>query len=58
MHFEECPSVETAIFREKQLKNWHKKWKWNLIKENNPKFIDLAEEWFDELAVRSVVEGQ
>ena len=22
--------------REKQLKNWHKEWKWNLIRKSNP----------------------
>jgi len=22
--------------REKQLKNWHKEWKWNLVKGTNP----------------------
>ncbi len=34
-----------AIVRENQLKNWHKEWKWNLIKESNPelKTISLEE---------------
>ena len=32
----------------KQLKNWHKEWKWNLIKEENPNLNDLARDWFTE----------
>jgi putative endonuclease len=28
--------MKTAKKREQQLKNWHKSWKWNLIKESNP----------------------
>jgi len=35
-----------AIAREKQLKNWHRDWKWNLIKEKNPDLLDLAADWF------------
>ena len=27
--------MQNAIDREKQLKNWHHEWKWNLIKEDN-----------------------
>jgi len=33
MYYEKYPSIVDAIFREKQLKNWHKEWKWNLIKK-------------------------
>ncbi len=36
------------IEREKQLKNWHRSWKINLIKEDNPKWEDLSKGWFDE----------
>ena len=31
MYFEELDDIESAIRREKQLKNWHRDWKWNLI---------------------------
>jgi putative endonuclease len=30
-----------AFVREKQLKNWHKDWKWNLVKVLNPELKDL-----------------
>ena len=33
VYYEITNSIETAILREKQLKNWHRKWKLNLIKE-------------------------
>ena len=34
-------NIETAIEREKQLKRWHREWKMNLIREQNPEFVDL-----------------
>ena len=36
IYYEEFSDIEQAIAREKQLKNWHKEWKLNLIKEMNP----------------------
>ena len=41
VHFEEFTAIDQAIAREKQLKNWHRDWKWNLIKSLNPKLKDL-----------------
>ena len=41
VYFETCDCITSAIEREKQLKNWHRAWKFNLIKEKNPQFIDL-----------------
>ena len=37
--------VESAIRREKQLKNWHRQWKINLIESANKEWKDLAEEF-------------
>ncbi|MEI8377602.1 MAG: GIY-YIG nuclease family protein [bacterium] len=45
VHFEEFSNIEEAIKREKQLKNWHRDWKINLIKQYNPDFTDLSENW-------------
>ena len=36
IYFEEFSNINEAILREKQLKNWHKEWKINLIKKVNP----------------------
>ena len=44
IYFEEFTAIEQAIAREKQLKNWHKDWKWNLIKSINPELKDLYDE--------------
>ncbi|MEP0108052.1 MAG: GIY-YIG nuclease family protein, partial [Balneola sp.] len=45
IYAEEYDTISDAIAREKQLKNWHKQWKWNLVKQNNPKL----EDWYDTL---------
>lgn len=44
VYYEITESIETAIKREKQLKNWHRDWKINLIKQKNPNFDDLSKE--------------
>ena len=42
VHFEMVDTMETTIRREKQLKNWHRDWKLNLIARENPDWRDLA----------------
>jgi len=42
VHFELFGDMERAIMREKQLKNWHRQWKINLINAANPEWKDLA----------------
>lgn len=37
-------TMESAITREKQLKNWKRLWKINLIEKTNPHWRDLYEE--------------
>ncbi|RRJ93804.1 GIY-YIG nuclease family protein [Flavobacterium macacae] len=41
IYFEEFDDYNDAFRREKQLKNWHKDWKWNLAKLSNPQLKDL-----------------
>ncbi len=41
IYFEEFQDINQAITREKQLKNWHKDWKINLIRSMNPEMNDL-----------------
>ncbi|GAB2760418.1 GIY-YIG nuclease family protein [Salinimicrobium soli] len=41
VYYEEFMDIRQAIAREKQLKNWHREWKWNLIKMKNPELIEL-----------------
>jgi putative endonuclease len=45
VYLEETFSIEDAIAREKQLKNWHREWKINLIESQNPNWMDLASQF-------------
>ncbi len=47
VYFEQTPAIAVAIAREKQLKNWHRKWKINLIQSSNPNWQDLSLEFMD-----------
>ena len=41
VYYEETTDVNSAIAREKQLKNWQRKWKLELIEKFNPQWEDL-----------------
>jgi hypothetical protein len=41
VHAEPFPRPRDAIEREKQLKNWNRDWKLDLIREHNPSLDDL-----------------
>lgn len=43
VYYEITTDIESAIQREKQLKNWHRAWKRNLINESNPEWKDLSD---------------
>lgn len=43
VYVEEYEKTIDAIAREKQLKNWHRSWKINLIESRNPYWNDLYE---------------
>jgi len=44
VYYEYFERITDAIDREKQLKRWHKDWKINLIKSENPAMKDLKDE--------------
>jgi putative endonuclease len=47
VYFEETSDVKAAISREKQVKQWRRSKKIDLIKTMNPKWVDLSEGWYD-----------
>jgi len=48
VYYEEYDYIDDAIYREKQLKNWHRRWKINLINKFNPGWKDLSDGWYDQ----------
>ncbi|MBN2095983.1 GIY-YIG nuclease family protein [Candidatus Peregrinibacteria bacterium] len=44
VYYEEVNTLEEAFYRERQIKNWRREWKINLIKRQNPFWDDLCEE--------------
>jgi putative endonuclease len=48
VYYEVTNDVESAIRREKQLKNWHRHWKLNLINQFNSEWNDLSEEFLQD----------
>ena len=44
VYYQQHPTAESAILREKTLKNWHRRWKISLIEEENPAWRDLYDE--------------
>jgi putative endonuclease len=46
MYWEDFNHIDIAIAREKQLKKWLRKWKIELIRQNNPEMSDLADSWY------------
>lgn len=46
VYYEKYRDVRNAIAREKQLKNWHRQWKLDLIQKENPTMRDLSADWY------------
>ena len=44
VYYEQSDSKEGALTREKQIKEWHRKWKLELIEKNNIEWKDLYDE--------------
>ena len=42
IYYEVTKDISSAIEREKQLKNWHRDWKINLVNSFNPMWKDLG----------------
>jgi len=42
VYFEQTSNIRSAIAREKQLKNWKRKWKTKLIESRNPEWKNLS----------------
>ena len=47
IYFEQFQYINDAIKREKQLKNWNRRWKIDLVETENQEWKDLSFEWFD-----------
>ena len=45
--FEETDDVTVAIAKEKQIKTWRRRWKMNLVEFENPRWLDLADGWYE-----------
>ncbi len=44
VYFEEFGNIGQAIQREKRLKEWPRRWKLNLIEQDNPQWLDLYDD--------------
>jgi len=44
VYFEQCDDYDAALRREKQIKEWKRKWKLELIEKANPLWQDLYDE--------------
>ena len=46
VYFEKTNDIHSALAREKQIKAWRRSKKIDLIKSDNPTWIDLSADWF------------
>lgn len=48
VYFEEFDNIADAVKRERQIKDWKRAWKMEIILKMNPDLLDLSKDWFDE----------
>jgi len=58
VYYEAFDDVHRAIAREKQLKGWRRERKIALIEKINPRWLDLAEHWGQEMRFRGQALGE
>jgi putative endonuclease len=54
VYYETTTDIHSAIAREKQIKGWLRVKKINLIESSNPKWLDLAKDWYTAEPSRSL----
>lgn len=47
VHYEEAGDIDVAIWREKCLKKWNRRWKLRLIESTNPEWRDLSKDFME-----------
>ncbi|MDR1071485.1 MAG: GIY-YIG nuclease family protein [Rickettsiales bacterium] len=52
VHYECFDRIEDAIAREKQLKDWNRNWKKDLVEKTNPEWDDLWNKFFETGEIR------
>ena len=52
VYYEFCENSLSAIIREKQIKNMSRQQKIDLVKQDNPEFKDLYEDFFGEIPAK------
>ena len=57
VYFEEHGDVYAAIQREKRIKKWPRAWKINLIRTDNPDWLDLSTDWFRQMLTEEELEN-
>ncbi len=51
MYYEAVSSINSAIAREKQIKSWRRSKKIDLVASFNPRWKDLAADWYEDSSV-------
>ena len=55
LYYEVYGDIRDAIAREKQLKGWRRSRKLELVESENPRWLDLAADWFSDEDLSSAV---